>query len=674
MKASCRITLVAVAIALCASASAEPEACRPAARFTTAPWWTLRLAATRSAILKEKDACYDLVLVGDSITHRWENKANGAEVYPKLKEKFKLLNLGNGGDKTQNVIWRFENNGELDDYTAKVFAVMIGVNNGDADPEGTIAGVKKIVEMIREKHPESKILLQAILPHGKNPLNAVSAKVINPALKTYAEASGLAWLDMSEKFLGDNGEIKPGLMMSDNLHPVKAGYEIWLAELAPVVERVLGNSFDSGVEAEGFDIVVASDRTNAVYRLGETTTFTVDVRCRNGEPANIGNVRWQINNFGDTILESGEHDLKDGSKFKVFATAREPGFLRIDVTDPAHPKKPPVRWGVAVSPKEIRPGTSCPADFLDFWKNAVAAYDREVVSPIVTTNVFEDARHVVRKIMIPAVGGRTVYGFFSVPKGTEEKYPLKVSFPGAGPSHWETRGGDKAFELFVNVHYYDIPQPLADAGEGYRELREKLQAEEDAAWARRYPQKDVRYTHAGIAASREEYFYYGVILAMNRAIDWAISQPGVDASRVYYHGVSQGGGLGLILMGLNGKFAGGCIFVPALTDLLSYKVSNRESGWPRLVEAQLDENRVAAERNAPYFCGVNFARLITCPIAYEVGFIDTVCPPHAGYAAFNVTPSRDKAMFHGVGQGHSVDPVSRDAAHAWFKSKTGFEY
>ena len=234
-----------LAAALCASASAEPEACRPAARFTTAPWWTSRLAATRSAILKEKNACYDLVLVGDSITHRWENKANGAEVYPKLKEKFKLLNLGNGGDKTQNVIWRFENNGELDDYTAKVFAVMIGVNNGDAEPEGTIAGVKKIVGMIREKHPESKILLQAILPHGKNPLNAVSAKVINPALKAYAEASGLAWLDMSEKFLGENGELKPGLMMPDNLHPIKEGYEIWLEELAPVVERLLGGSLDS---------------------------------------------------------------------------------------------------------------------------------------------------------------------------------------------------------------------------------------------------------------------------------------------------------------------------------------------------------------------------------------------------------------------------------------------
>ena len=217
----------------------EPMACRPAARFVSAPWWTARLAATRSAIMKDKNACYDIVLVGDSITHRWENKANGAEVYPKLKERFKVLNLGNGGDRTQNVIWRFENNGELDGYTAKVFAVMIGVNNGSADPEGTVAGVKKIVGMIRSKHPQSKILLQAILPHGRQPRNAVSAKVINPMLKAYAEESGFAWLDMTEKFLDGDGEIKQGLMMPDSLHPVKGGYEIWLSELTSVVATLI---------------------------------------------------------------------------------------------------------------------------------------------------------------------------------------------------------------------------------------------------------------------------------------------------------------------------------------------------------------------------------------------------------------------------------------------------
>lgn len=238
-KAIASLIVLSAAVTLSAPME-ESEACRPATRFTTAPWWTSRLAETRSRILKEKGACYDLVMVGDSITHRWENKANGASVYPELQKKYKVLNLGNGGDRTQNVIWRFENNGELDDYTAKVFAVMIGVNNGGKEPEGTVAGVKKIVGLIRAKHPESKILVLAILPHGKNPRAGVPMSKINPQLKDFAEESGCAWLDMGERFLDKKGEIRPGLMMPDNLHPIAAGYEIWLAEMCPVVDKLLG--------------------------------------------------------------------------------------------------------------------------------------------------------------------------------------------------------------------------------------------------------------------------------------------------------------------------------------------------------------------------------------------------------------------------------------------------
>ena len=62
----------------------------------------------------------------------------------------------------------------------------------------------------------------------------------------------------------------------------------------------------------------------------------------------------------------------------------------------------------------------------------------------------------------------------------------------------------------------------------------------------------------------------------------------------------------------------------------------------------------SAEKNAPYFCGVNFARHIDVPIGFVVGFIDTVCPPHTGYAAYNVCPSKTKAIFYSVGWGHDA--------------------
>ena len=41
------------------------------------------------------------------------------------------------------------------------------------------------------------------------------------------------------RILKENGEIKPGLMMPDDLHPIAGGYEIWLSEMCPVVDSML---------------------------------------------------------------------------------------------------------------------------------------------------------------------------------------------------------------------------------------------------------------------------------------------------------------------------------------------------------------------------------------------------------------------------------------------------
>ena len=154
------------------------------------------------------------------------------------------------------------------------------------------------------------------------------------------------------------------------------------------------------------------------------------------------------------------------------------------------------------------------------------------------------------------------------------------------------------------------------------------------------------------------------------AVDWAASRPGVDPKRVSYRGGSQGGGFGLILTGLNKRIRRASIAVPAITDLLGDRVSSREASWPRLIDAQLPENREAAIKNAPYFCGVNFARQIDVPVGFVVGFIDTVCPPHAGYAAYNVCPSEKKAIFDSIGWGHDASKGKGGPALAkWFAAQ-----
>ena len=156
---------------------------------------------------------------------------------------------------------------------------------------------------------------------------------------------------------------------------------------------------------------------------------------------------------------------------------------------------------------------------------------------------------------------------------------------------------------------------------------------------------------AGIHKSREDYFFYPVILGVSRAVDWLWERPECDRTRFGYYGTSQGGGFGLALAALNGHFTRCVVNVPALTDFFGYRLGRR-SGWPRLIEEQADAHRAAAERFAPYFDGAHFAAAVKCPVRMVVGFADNTCPPPAVYSAFNALPVKEKEMVRCIGGGH----------------------
>ena len=409
------------------------------------------------------------------------------------------------------------------------------------------------------------------------------------------------------------------------------------------------------------------DKPDGVYALGEKATITVTVFKTNSVPLTSGKVKWQLNNFGEATIEEGTFDLSKGAnKFTVSGALKEPGFMRLDVNViNAKGRSGATKcFGVAYDPYHIKPGAECPADFNDFWTAAVKKFDETVTAPIKMTKVEDDNSKLrnLYELEIPTVEGRTLWGYLSEPKDLSKgPFPVVVSVPGAGPSTWGVGGDDKTIRLTMQVHYY---KPLR--GEAKHSKRNNArQKEEDEAWAKRYPVKSVRYTQAGIASSREEYYYYGVLLGFNRAVNWLAARPEVDKKRFRYTGVSQGGGFGLWLCGLNKNFTRALVYVPALTDLLGFRQGNRKSGWPRLIDGQLDANKAAAEKNAPYFCGVNFARNITIPIRVEVGSADMVCPPMAGFSAFNVMPSKDKEIHIGLGQGHAPFKELRAKLDPW---------
>ena len=218
-------------------------ATRPTTSFKRIAWWDKGIVLQhRNWIVDNPSGEFDIVMVGDSITHRWHREGGeGRELYQEISKTYNILNLGIGADLTGDVIWRLEN-GELEGYKAKLFTLMIGTNNtGYQGAKAVAAGVKKCVDLITKKHPESKLVLMPIFPRNEKPddkLRVVNNE-INSIIKDYADGKQVIWLDFNDQFLTEDG-ILTKEVMNDLLHPNQKGYQIWWKNLAPVVKEIVG--------------------------------------------------------------------------------------------------------------------------------------------------------------------------------------------------------------------------------------------------------------------------------------------------------------------------------------------------------------------------------------------------------------------------------------------------
>ena len=236
-------TLCGAIFAACTLAvGAQTVETTPVPRQSVDTWgWWKRCGDIHNHLVKNKGTCYDVVFVGDSITHFWERAvdASGNGPYADLMREFKILNLGFAGDRTENVLWRFRCAGQLDGYKAKVFMLMIGTNNFNSTPckpEDVRDGIVEIIHEIRSKHPESKILLLPVFVNGKagsKPSAASRYMVLNEnILPGLADGKTVFYQDINREFLASDGTIPDGLLC-DGLHLTTRGYSIWRDAVLP---------------------------------------------------------------------------------------------------------------------------------------------------------------------------------------------------------------------------------------------------------------------------------------------------------------------------------------------------------------------------------------------------------------------------------------------------------
>lgn len=399
--------------------------------------------------------------------------------------------------------------------------------------------------------------------------------------------------------------------------------------------------------ANAIKVVATADRLSCRYACGETAEVSFEVFGTNGVRLSEGELTVSVDNFGaQRVLAPRQVDLSRENPFKVNATARQPGFLRFTVS--GRGLDGPFVYGVGFDVPKIRPGTPEPEDFDAFWSAAIARYDRAYPDgpAVCLDEKLSRGEWNVWRLTFDAPG-RKVYGFIAKEKALKPgRHPARVEIAAAGYGNWSQCPTLVKGHVSLKMTVYPF-EPDTD-------LRLQAKYDELNADARRKWGVGL-YAQGGIAESREAYFFYPVILACNRAVAYLAARDDVDASDITYCGASQGGGLGLAVMALSRRFRRGAVMVPALTDLLGDRACARQSGWPRLVEAQPESGRQAAERYAPYFCGVNFARRIRVPVLFLAGFADCTCAPHAVCAAYNVCPAEGKRLIDCIGMPHRVE-------------------
>lgn len=202
-------------------------------------WWQPR-HDQKLADLKKLDKV-DLLMIGDSITHGWEN--SGKKVWAEYYGKRNAFNIGFSGDRTENVLWRLQH-GAVEGISPKLAVIMIGTNNTGhrQDPaEETAAGIKAIINELHKQLPETKILLLAIFPRGAaadHPLRKLNTS-INEIIAGFADNKRVFFLNINDEFLEDDGTL-PTSVMPDLLHPREAGYATWAKAMEPSIARFLG--------------------------------------------------------------------------------------------------------------------------------------------------------------------------------------------------------------------------------------------------------------------------------------------------------------------------------------------------------------------------------------------------------------------------------------------------
>lgn len=265
-------------------------------------------------------------------------------------------------------------------------------------------------------------------------------------------------------------------------------------------------------------------------------------------------------------------------------------------------------------PREYKVTLERPADFVQFWAETMAEADAIPLNPTLEHVPLRSTEEVeVYEIHYDSLDYLRIAGWYARPK---ESY-LAPPYPGL---------------LIVPGYISEPTLPKSWARMGYATVgvapRGKLRSN------RRFnPGYPGLLVHNII--DRHTYAYRGFYVDAARAVDFLLSRPEVDGSRIGVHGSSQGGALTITTAALRHDVvtcgAAGAPYLCGFMDAAALTHSYPYEEINEYLRLHPDHEPLVRETLA-YHDGINFAPMIEAPMFVYIGLEDDVCPPETGYA------------------------------------------
>jgi lysophospholipase L1-like esterase len=186
-------------------------------------------------VARAKAGDIDILLLGDSITHRWPE-----DLWDKAFPPLKAGRFGIEGEQVQNLSWRLQN-GELEGLKPKAVVFLIGTNNVPreyraADIADTVGAM---VEFVQAKSPSTRVLVLGVLPRNEKPTNIMRDRIIllNEKLAKLDNGDSVRFLDLTDDVTAADGSITREAM-PDFLHPSRSTYEVMMKKISPKISEL----------------------------------------------------------------------------------------------------------------------------------------------------------------------------------------------------------------------------------------------------------------------------------------------------------------------------------------------------------------------------------------------------------------------------------------------------